>query len=115
MNAVHTSVPPQIESMRAVAGSSRCSHCQPLGGSGEPVGMTYLTPRTRDDLVRRRVAMKQWSDFSGGFLGRTPDYLNVAFMADYGGRRAPGRGRSWHPSSARTVSVCTARTSPGSG
>lgn len=53
----------------------------PSPTTGDPVGMTFLTPRTRDDLARRRVAMKHWADFSGGFLGRTPDYLNVAFMA----------------------------------
>lgn len=53
----------------------------PSPTTGEPVGMTFITPRTREDLVRRRVAMKHWADFSGGFLGRTPDYLNVAFMA----------------------------------
>lgn len=49
--------------------------------SGEPVGLSFLQPRTRDDLSRRRLAMKRWADFSGGMLGRTPDYLNVSFMA----------------------------------
>jgi 4-hydroxyphenylacetate 3-monooxygenase len=49
--------------------------------SGEPVGLSFLTPRTHNDLVRRRTMMKTWADYSGGYLGRTPDYLNVSFMA----------------------------------
>ncbi|MGN6673523.1 MAG: 4-hydroxyphenylacetate 3-monooxygenase, oxygenase component [Thermomicrobiales bacterium] len=49
--------------------------------SGERVGMSFLTPKTQEDLVRRRVAMKHWADYSGGFMGRTPDYLNSSFMA----------------------------------
>lgn len=53
----------------------------PSPTSGAPVGLSFLTPRTRDDLRRRRLAMKRWADFSGGMLGRTPDYLNVSFMA----------------------------------
>jgi 4-hydroxyphenylacetate 3-monooxygenase len=53
----------------------------PSPTSGEPVGMTFITPRTREDLARRRVAMKRWSEWSHGYMGRTPDYLNVSFMA----------------------------------
>ncbi len=53
----------------------------PSPTSGEPVGLSFLTPRTHDDLARRRAMMKTWADFSGGYLGRTPDYLNVSFMA----------------------------------
>lgn len=49
--------------------------------SGEPVGMSFLTPKTREDLARRRTMMKAWADYSGGMLGRTPDYLNSAVMA----------------------------------
>lgn len=53
----------------------------PSPATGDRVGMTFITPKTREDLVRRRVAMKHWADFSGGYMGRTPDYLNVACMA----------------------------------
>jgi 4-hydroxyphenylacetate 3-monooxygenase len=49
--------------------------------SGERVGLSFLQPRSRDDLVRRRAMMKRWSDYSGGMLGRTPDYLNSGLMA----------------------------------
>lgn len=49
--------------------------------SGNQVGLSFLEPRTQADLYRRHQAMKRWADFSGGMLGRTPDYLNVSFMA----------------------------------
>lgn len=49
--------------------------------SGERVGLSFLTPKTGDDLIRRRAMMKRWADYSGGMLGRTPDYLNVSLMA----------------------------------
>ncbi|MBX6350819.1 MAG: 4-hydroxyphenylacetate 3-monooxygenase, oxygenase component [Clostridia bacterium] len=49
--------------------------------SGERVGVSFLQPRTREDLARRRRMMKIWADYSGGFLGRTPDYLNASLMA----------------------------------
>lgn len=46
--------------------------------SGERVGLSHMIPRTRDDLVRIRIMMKRWADYSGGMMGRTPDYLNRA-------------------------------------
>jgi 4-hydroxyphenylacetate 3-monooxygenase len=50
--------------------------------SGEArFGTSFLTPRTPTDLALRREMMKAWANYSGGFLGRTPDYLNSAFMA----------------------------------
>lgn len=48
--------------------------------SGERVGLSFLTPQTHDDLVRVRTMMKRWADYSGGFMGRTPDYLNRALV-----------------------------------
>lgn len=62
--------------------------------SGERVGMSFLAPRTREDLARLRKMMKHWADFSGGMLGRSPDYLNRAVMAfaaaaDYCGENDP--------------------------
>lgn len=49
--------------------------------SGERVGLSFLTPRTHEDLARVRGMMKRWAEFSGGMLGRSPDYLNRAVMA----------------------------------
>ncbi|MBI0297210.1 4-hydroxyphenylacetate 3-monooxygenase, oxygenase component [Streptomyces sp. PRKS01-29] len=49
--------------------------------SGEPVGTSFLTPRTPEDLVKRRKAFKIWADHSMGMLGRTGDYMNSSLMA----------------------------------
>src|SRR3989441_1789493 len=49
--------------------------------SGGRVGASFLVPRTRDDLAQVRRMMKVWADYSGGMLGRAPDYLNRAVTA----------------------------------
>jgi len=49
----------------------------PSPTTGEPVSLAFIQPRSVEDLVRRRVMFKHWADFSGGMLGRTPDYLNA--------------------------------------
>ncbi len=49
--------------------------------SGEPVGASFMQPKTKEDLAKRRAMMKAWADYSGGIMGRTADYLNSAIMA----------------------------------
>jgi aromatic ring hydroxylase len=49
--------------------------------SGLPVGLSFMLPRSADDLLRRRVMMKTWMDAVGGMMGRTPDFLNVMVSA----------------------------------
>jgi len=49
--------------------------------TGKRVGMSFLQPKTKEDLARRSRMMKTWADYSGGVLGRTGDYLNSAVMA----------------------------------
>lgn len=65
--------------------------------TGDPVGITHIVPREREDLVRRRAAMRCWAEATGGMMGRTPDYLNVTFAcfagrADVWARRGNERG-----------------------
>jgi 4-hydroxyphenylacetate 3-monooxygenase len=45
------------------------------------VGLSFLQPKSKEDLKARSRMMKTWADFSGGMLGRTPDYLNSSLMA----------------------------------
>lgn len=52
----------------------------PSPASGERVGLSFLQPRGPADLVRRREMFKAWADWSGGMLGRAPDYLNALVM-----------------------------------
>ena len=49
--------------------------------SGERVGLSFIVPRTQSDLQRRNAMMTQWAKVSCGMMGRTPDFLNVSFMA----------------------------------
>ena len=49
--------------------------------SGEQVGMSFITPRTADDLHNRRIMMTHWARASCGMMGRTPDFMNVTIMA----------------------------------
>ncbi|MDP7065782.1 MAG: 4-hydroxyphenylacetate 3-monooxygenase, oxygenase component [Arenicellales bacterium] len=49
--------------------------------TGDPVGLSFITPRTYEDLQRRSAMMFHWSRFSGGMLGRSSDYINVEIMA----------------------------------
>ena len=49
--------------------------------SGERIGLSFLTPRSLEDLRRRRVMMSHWAHTSYGMMGRTPDFLNVSIMA----------------------------------
>jgi 4-hydroxyphenylacetate 3-monooxygenase oxygenase component len=48
--------------------------------TGEPAGTSFLMPRSRDDLVKRRHAIKLWADATFGMVGRSPDYLNSVLM-----------------------------------
>ena len=53
----------------------------PSPTTGDPVGLSFITPRTHEDLQKRSAMMFNWSRFSGGMLGRSSDYINVEIMA----------------------------------
>ncbi len=53
----------------------------PSPTTGERVGLSFLEPSSRWDLERRARMHKVWADASLGFIGRSPDYLNVNLMA----------------------------------
>ena len=62
--------------------------------TGDQVGLSFIIPRTVDDLARRRVMMTHWARRTCGMMGRTPDFLNVAVMSmaassDYCGQDRP--------------------------
>ncbi len=62
--------------------------------TGERVGLSFIEPKSQDDLRRRREMVKCWHDSTLGMFGRAPDFLNVlistfgscaeAFGPDYG-------------------------------
>ena len=57
--------------------------------SGERVGRSFITPRSLDDLQQRSRMMMHWARYSGGMIGRSPDYLNVSLMAMAAADAAP--------------------------
>jgi 4-hydroxyphenylacetate 3-monooxygenase, oxygenase component len=61
--------------------------------SGERVGMSFLQPKTKEDLEKRTRMIKIWADYSFGLLGRTPDYLNSALMAMASAAEFFGKGK----------------------
>ena len=44
--------------------------------SGDAVGMSFIIPKTTEDLVKRREMMTNWAQESCGMMARTPDFLN---------------------------------------
>ena len=49
--------------------------------SGDRVGLSFLIPRTREDLEKRRVMMLNWARTTCGMMGRSPDFMNVTYSA----------------------------------
>ncbi|MHA0855332.1 4-hydroxyphenylacetate 3-monooxygenase, oxygenase component [Paenibacillus sp. CMAA1364] len=58
---------------------NRMSYRSPT--TGNRVGLSYLQPRSKQDLARRRVMMSLWGERHHGMMGRSPDYMNTALMA----------------------------------
>jgi 4-hydroxyphenylacetate 3-monooxygenase len=49
--------------------------------SGEPVALSYMVPRSQEDLMRRKGALEIIAQSVSGMLGRTPDYVNICVTA----------------------------------
>ncbi|GHH96632.1 4-hydroxyphenylacetate 3-monooxygenase, oxygenase component [Neobacillus kokaensis] len=49
--------------------------------TGEPIGLSYLQPKTYKDLLKRRTMMEIWAKHTHGMMGRSPDYMNSVIMA----------------------------------
>ena len=47
----------------------------------ERFSMSFLQPKSREDVVRRGAAFYEWAKWSNGMFGRTPDYKNASVMA----------------------------------
>ena len=53
--------------------------------TGEPINVSHLIPRSRQDLERRHACLERIAEWSVGIMGRTPDYMNITF-AGFAGR-----------------------------
>ncbi|WP_243290469.1 4-hydroxyphenylacetate 3-monooxygenase, oxygenase component [Bacillus sp. FJAT-47783] len=49
--------------------------------TGNRVGMSFLEPKSKKDLEKRRTMIQLWATQTAGMMGRTPDYMNTALMA----------------------------------
>jgi 4-hydroxyphenylacetate 3-monooxygenase oxygenase component len=47
--------------------------------TGEPINISHMLPRSKDDLRRRQVGLVRLSEVTMGLMGRTPDYMNMKF------------------------------------
>jgi len=73
--------------------------------SGDRVGLSFIEPRSVDDLIRRREMGKIWAEATCGMFGRSPDYMNIfvtgmASAADQFGHKDKSFAeniRAYHP------------------
>src|SRR5438034_9547909 len=49
--------------------------------TGDRVGLSFIVPRTREDLEKRRIMMLNWARTTCGMMGRSPDFMNVTYAA----------------------------------
>jgi 4-hydroxyphenylacetate 3-monooxygenase len=61
--------------------------------SGERLGLSFIIPRTQEDLVRRRNMMLAWARTTCGMMGRSPDFMNVTFACWAGAAAYFARGK----------------------
>ena len=59
--------------------------------TGEPVNVSHMIPRSKEDLQRRRRGLVRIAESTVGLMGRTPDYMNVTF-AGFAGERSVWAG-----------------------
>ena len=61
--------------------------------SGDRVGLSFLIPRTREDLEKRRAMMLSWARTTCGMMGRSPDFMNVTYSTWAGAAEFFAQGR----------------------
>src|SRR6266446_4263405 len=62
--------------------------------SGDRLGLSFIIPRTRQELERRGAMMLRWARTTCGMMGRSPDFMNVTFAAWAAASSYFGRGRT---------------------
>ena len=49
--------------------------------TGDRVGLSFIEPRSVEDLVARRGCVLQWMQETQGMFGRSPDFMNCYLSA----------------------------------
>src|SRR5256886_2505641 len=68
--------------------------------TGDRVGLSFIIPRTKQELELRRTMMLHWARATCGMVGRSPDFMSVTFAACAAAAPYFGRGR---PEFARNI------------
>jgi 4-hydroxyphenylacetate 3-monooxygenase len=48
---------------------------------GDRAGMSFIQPKSLEELRKRTAMFRRWAEYSHGMMGRTPDYLNASLAA----------------------------------
>ena len=82
--------------------------------TGDRVGLSFIIPRTMDELELRRTMMLHWARTTCGMMGRSPDFMNVSYASGNSIESNFG-GCSAGCESADCIGVSSGYTSFGSG
>jgi 4-hydroxyphenylacetate 3-monooxygenase len=58
----------------------RMTFASPVSGGYARINCCWQLPRSHAELVARRRAISEWSEQSGGFLGRSPDHVASSLL-----------------------------------
>jgi len=62
---------------------------------GDRAHLSFIEPRSVDDLRRRGAAFAAWSEVTAGLMGRAPDYMNACMMGLGAASGHWGRNNAW--------------------
>ena len=48
---------------------------------GGRAGLSFIQPKNAEEVRKRGAMFRRWAEYSGGMMGRTPDYLNASIAA----------------------------------
>jgi len=48
---------------------------------GGRAGLSFILPQSAEDVRKRGAMFRRWAEYSGGMMGRSPDYLNASIAA----------------------------------
>src|SRR5947207_68010 len=71
--------------------------------TGDRVGLSFIIPRTREDLEKRRAMMLNWARTTCGMMGRSPDFMNVTYAAWAGAADYFAQGEHGRPEFAQNM------------
>src|SRR6266446_3978269 len=98
-------MPHVVRAQRSIIAPRRSSSCLVRGITNDRptsrarVGLSFVIPRTKQELERRGAMMLRWARTTCGMMGRSPDFMNVTFAAwaaagDYFARGRPQFGQN---------------------